>query len=159
MFWPLVTYGRNDCSTCSHGKRIYGLRKPKRRTSVFQGWRVRSAPVRSLFAASVLYSPVLCSLPAAFVFTLEAQSSRFLRPFPLFAITKRNLLALICYTLACPASFSPLLSSLCPVVASICAVLHFRASVCISFMAFSLCAQPKNEKSENKTKYSCTSYV
>lgn len=116
--------------------------------------------VRSgLYSQPLFYSPVLCSLPAVFVFTLEAQSSRLLPPFPLSAITKRNLLALICYTLACPASFSPLLSSLSPVVASICAVLHFRASVCISFMAFSLCAQPKNEKSENKTKYSCTSYV
>lgn len=112
-----------------------------------------------LTSQPLLYAPACC-------LCLHIRSAELslllllLLPFPLCTITKRNLLALICYTLACPASFSPLSSlSLCPFAASICAVLHFRASVCISFMAFSLCAQPKNEKSENKTKYSCTSYV
>lgn len=59
MFWPVVTYGRNDCSTCSHGKRIYGLRKLERRTCVFQGWRARSGLLWSLFAASIPLSRLL----------------------------------------------------------------------------------------------------
>lgn len=110
-----------------------------------------------LYLQPLFHSPVLCSPPAVFVFTLVVLSPSPIPP--LSPKPKRNLLALICYTLACPASFSSLSSPLCLLSASICAVLHFRASVCISFMAFSLCAQPKNEKSENKTKYSCTSYV
>lgn len=112
-----------------------------------------------LYLQPLFHSPVLCSPPAVFVFTLVVLSPSRIPPHS--TKPKRNLLALICYTLACPASFSPLSTFLPPLLlsASICAVLHFRASVCISFMAFSLCAQPKNEKSENKTKYSCTSYV
>lgn len=100
-----------------------------------------------LYLQPLFHSPVLCSPPAVFVFTLVVLSPSPITP--LLPKPKRNLLALICYTLACPASFSPLPTFLPPLPA-LC--FHLRcppfSCVCVHFLygIFTLRSAKKREE-------------
>lgn len=89
-----------------------------------------------LYLQPLFHSPVLCSPPAVFVFTLVVLSPSPIPP--LSPKPKRNLLALICYTLACPASFSPLPTFLFPLPFAYSLLPFALSSIFVRLCAFPL---------------------